>query len=156
MTYLYERKRFIFMIIVDQKGSGDFTSLQAALVSIERDTSPIKIFIKAGIYKERIEIIRPNVALFGESRENTIITYDNYAKMKLEDGSLLRTFRTYSVFLDGKNFSAENITFVNSSGLGKDVGQAIAVYAKEIFLPLEIAPFLEARTLCLQDLCPQR
>ncbi|RDY31216.1 pectinesterase family protein [Lachnotalea glycerini] len=130
------------MITIDPNGQGDFTSIEAALASVEKDTSPIQLFIKAGIYKERIEITRPNIALIGENRENTIITNDYYAKMKMEDGSLRRTFRTYSVFLDGKNITAENLTFVNSSGLGKDVGQAIAVYAEGDFLTFKNCSFL--------------
>jgi pectinesterase len=130
------------MITVDKNGNGDFTSIQDALASIANDTRQVEIFIKSGTYKERIEITRPNVALIGENRENTIITYDYYAKMLMEDGSLRRTFRTYSVFLDAKNISAQNITFVNSSGLGKEVGQAIAVYAEGDLLKFKNCAFL--------------
>lgn len=130
------------MIIVDQNGNGDFKTILEALNSIENDTLPVEILIKAGIYKERIEITRPNLTLIGENRENTIITYDYYAKMKMEDGSLRRTFRSYSVLLDGQNISVENITFVNSSGFGKEVGQAIAVYAEGDLLTFKNCSFL--------------
>lgn len=130
------------MITVDINGNGDFTTITEALASIESDTAPAKIYIKSGTYKERIIITRPNLSLIGENRENTIITYDYYAKMTMEDGSMRRTFRTYSVFLDGKNISAENITFINSSGLGKEVGQAIAVYAEGDMLTFKNCSFL--------------
>lgn len=118
------------MLTVDKSGNGDFLTINEAINSVKDQTEYVEIFIKAGTYQERIEITRPNVSLIGESLEDTIITYDYYAKMKMEDGSLRRTFRSYSVFLDGMNISAKNITFVNSSGLGKEVGQAIAVYAE--------------------------
>lgn len=133
------------MIIVDKNGNGDFQTITDALVSIENETKQIEIFIKSGTYKERIEITRPNVSLIGENRENTIITYDYYAKMTMDDGSLRRTFRTYSVFLDGKNISVQNITFINSSGLGKDVGQAIAVYAEGDMLTFKNCSFLASQ-----------
>lgn len=130
------------MITVDQNGNGDFLTINEALSSVENKTDYVEIFIKTGTYKERIEITRPNIALIGENREETIITYDYYAKMIMEDGSPRRTFRTYSVFLDGKNILAKNITFVNSSGLGKDVGQAIAVYAEGDLLTFKNCSFL--------------
>lgn len=130
------------MITVDQSGNAHFTSIQAALDSIKNDTSPVEIFIKAGIYKERIELTRPNVTLLGETQSDTIITNDYYAKMTMEDGSFRRTFRSYSVFIDGKNITAKNLTFVNSSGLGKDVGQAIAVYAEGDLLSFINCSFL--------------
>jgi len=130
------------MITIDKLGNGDFTTITDALASIAQQTDPVSIFIKSGTYKERIEITRPNVSLVGENREDTIITYDYSAKMTMEDGSLRRTFRTYSVFLDGKNISAENLTFINSSGLGRDVGQAIAVYAEGDMLTFKNCTFL--------------
>jgi pectinesterase len=130
------------MITVDKSGNGDFTTISDALASIENETTPIEIYIKSGTYKERIEITRPNLSLIGEDREHTIITYDYYAKMIMEDGTARRTFRTYSIFLDGKNITAENLTFVNSSGLGKDVGQAIAVYAEGDMLKFKNCTFL--------------
>lgn len=130
------------MITVDKCGNGDFTTITAALASLENGTEKTEIFIKSGTYKERIEIARPNISLLGENREDTIITYDYYAKMTMEDGSPRRTFRSYSVFLDGKNITAENITFINSSGLGKEVGQAIAVFAEGDMLSFKNCSFL--------------
>ncbi|MFA9377746.1 MAG: pectinesterase family protein [Lachnotalea sp.] len=130
------------MITVDKHGNGDFTTITDALASLQTETKNAEIFIKSGTYKERIEITRPNVTLVGEDRESTIITYDYYAKMTMEDGLARRTFRTYSVFLDGKDFTAQNLTFVNSAGLGKEVGQAIAVYAEGDLLTFKNCAFL--------------
>lgn len=117
------------MIIVAKDGSEDFKTITEALKSIENETEENVIYIKKGVYKEQLEIKRPNIMLKGESADETVITYGLGANEILEDGYKRGTFRTYSVFIDGDNFTAENITFINSAGLGKDVGQAIAVYA---------------------------
>lgn len=116
------------MITVAQDSTGDFTSIQAAVDSIHNTSETI--FIKNGTYKERVEITKDNITLIGESCENTIITYDYCAFMIMEDGNKRGTFRSYTFLVNANNFSAFNITFENSSGFGKQVGQAIAVYAE--------------------------
>jgi pectinesterase len=116
------------MITVAKDGSGDFSSVQNAIDSI--CAGPETIFIKKGIYKERVEIKLDNITLIGENSQDTIITDDYYALMPMEDGSKRGTFRSYTFFVNADNFSAYNITFENSSGFGKQVGQAIAVYAE--------------------------
>jgi pectinesterase len=116
------------MITVSKDGSGDFISVQEAVDSITSDSETI--FIKNGIYKERVEITRDNITIIGEDVENTIITMDCGAFMTMEDGSKCGTFRSYTFFIFADNFSAYNITFENSAGFGKEVGQAIALYAE--------------------------
>ncbi len=130
------------MIIVAKDGSGDFRKINDALKSIENETEENIIFIKNGVYKERIEVKKPNLILRGESVDETVITYDLGAKEILEDGFKRGTFRTYTVFIDADNFTAENITFVNSAGLGRDVGQALAMYADADNLTFKNCKFL--------------
>lgn len=116
------------MITVSKDNSGDFCSIQEAIDSI-KDT-PETIFIKNGIYKERVEITKDNLTLIGESKDDTIITNDYYAFMTMENGEKRGTFRSYTFLVNANNFYASDITFENSSGFGNDVGQAIAVYAE--------------------------
>mgnify|MGYP005782145423 FL=1 len=116
------------MITVAKDLTGDFTSIQEAVKSIKN--TPETIFIKNGIYKERVEITLDNITLIGESAENTVITNDYCARIPMEDGSKRGTFRSYTFFVNANHFSALNITFENSAGFGKQVGQAIAVYAE--------------------------
>lgn len=117
------------MIHIAQDGSGDFTSVTAALQSIPPDNQePVTLFIHNGIYKELITVSSPYVTLIGESREFTILTYDRYARMMMEDGMKRGTFRSYSCLIDTHDFTARNLTFENSSGRGIDVGQALALY----------------------------
>ncbi len=116
-------------LTVAKDGSGDFDTINAALNAISADDgTPVKIFIKKGIYRERLEIRTPFLTLEGEDPLETVITYDHYALMKMEDGSKRGTFRSYSVFIDTHDLTARNLTFENSAGPGDLVGQAVAVY----------------------------
>lgn len=117
------------MITVAKDNSGDFDSIQKAVDSVS-DNNNETIFIKKGIYKERIEIRKNNITLIGEDTDETIITEGFYARMIMPDGSKRGTFRSYTFLVYADNFSASNITFENSAGFGDDVGQTIAVYAE--------------------------
>ena len=116
------------MITVAKDGSGDYTCVQEAIDSIT--SVPETVFIKNGIYKERVEIHKDNITLIGENADGTVITNNYYAFMPMEDGSKRGTFRSYTFFVQANHFNAYNITFENSAGFGKKVGQAIAVYAE--------------------------
>ena len=116
------------MITVAKDGSGDYTCVQEAIDSIT--SVPETVFIKNGIYKERVEIHKDNITLIGENADGTVITNNYYASMPMEDGSKRGTFRSYTFFVQANHFNAYNITFENSAGFGKKVGQAIAVYAE--------------------------
>jgi len=62
------------------------------------------------------------LVLLGESKENTIITFDdNFSKINLGRNS---TFYTSTLLVEADDFSASNLTIKNASG---DNGQAIAL-----------------------------
>jgi len=114
-----------FNITVSQDGTGDYTSIQDAV-----NHSPafpyqrIIINVKKGIYYEKVKIPEwnPNISLIGESKENTIITYDDYFnKINLGRNS---TFYTQTILVEGDDFIAQNLTIKNTSG---PVGQAVAL-----------------------------
>ena len=117
------------MITVAKDNSGDFDSIQKAVDSVS-DNNRETIFIKKGIYKERIEIRKNNITLIGEDTDETIITEGFYARMIMPDGSKRGTFRSYTFFVYADNFTASNLTFENAAGFGDEFGQAIAVYAE--------------------------
>jgi len=109
-------------------GSGDFTSIQDAIDASK--TFPyerITIHLKNGVYKEKVEVYpwNPNISLIGESRDGTVITYDDYFD-KMQKGRN-STFHTYTLRVRGNDFHAENLTIVNSSG---PVGQAVALHVE--------------------------
>jgi pectinesterase len=63
-------------LVVAADGSGDFTTIQAALQSIPRDSTERRVvLIKNGLYAEKIRIDAANVTLRGESREGTRIEF---------------------------------------------------------------------------------
>lgn len=117
------------MITVAKDNSGDFNSIQQAVDSIPAGT-PETIYIKKGIYKERVEVRKNNISFVGESIDDTIITESYYARMIMPDGSKRGTFRSYTFFVYADNFTASNLTFENAAGFGDEFGQAIAVYAE--------------------------
>jgi len=118
------------MIIVSKDGNGDFELIQKAIDSVsENSNNYTDIFIKNGIYLEKIFIDKPYIKLIGEDKEKTIITYNDHAFKTYPDGRKYLTFNSYSFFIGQDNFIAENLTFENSSGSIYGEGQAIAVYS---------------------------
>jgi pectin methylesterase-like acyl-CoA thioesterase/lysophospholipase L1-like esterase len=117
------------MMIVAQDGSGQFKRIQDAIDSIpEQNNKRVTIFIKDGIYKEKLTINKPLVSLIGTHKEKVKITFADYAKKTLENGKPMGTFGSYSTIITGDGFLAKNITFENNAGSGDIVGQAVAVY----------------------------
>lgn len=134
-------------MLVAKDGSGGFKTLQQAINSIPKgNTEKIVINIKRGIYKEKIYINVPNVTLIGENKLYTIFTYGDYANKVLASGEKMGTFNSFSTFIGGDNFSAENITFENSAGSGDIYGQAIAIY-----VDADKARFKNCRFIGCQD-----
>lgn len=120
------------MITVSKDGCGDYTSISEAV----SNAAPYDdIFIKNGVYNERVEITFP-LNLIGEDSFRTVIEYGMYAMMR-HNGEKLGTFRSYTMLVNTDNFTCRNITISNNSGFGKDVGQAIAVYAEGNFITFE-------------------
>ncbi|WP_316802535.1 pectinesterase family protein [Pedobacter nototheniae] len=115
--------------IVAADGSGNFKTVQEAIHAVPdfRKTTTV-ILIKKGIYKEKLILAasKQNVKLVGENRDETILTYDDYAQKKNTFGEEKGTSGSSSFYIYGEGFTAENITFENSSG---PVGQAVAVWA---------------------------
>ncbi|MGE5860060.1 MAG: pectinesterase family protein [Ignavibacteria bacterium] len=63
-------------IVVAKDGSGDFISITHALQSLPMfNYQRIEIFIKNGIYVEKLRIDQDYITLRGESREKTVIQY---------------------------------------------------------------------------------
>jgi pectinesterase len=115
--------------IVSADGSGNFKTVQEAINAVpDFRKKQTVIFIKKGKYKEKLVLAssKQNVKFIGESLNETILTYDDYAQKKNIFGEEKGTSGSSSFYIYGEGFSAENITFENSSG---PVGQAVAVWA---------------------------
>ncbi|EJL61927.1 pectinesterase family protein [Flavobacterium sp. CF136] len=115
-------------IIVAADGSGTFTKVQEAFDAVpENNSKRIIIFVKPGIYKEKLKLSskKKKVTLLGESYKTTVLTFDDYAEIA---GG---TSKSFSVLIQADDFTAENITFENTidSQLPqyKKGGQAVAL-----------------------------
>ena len=74
-TKLYAQASGKPMIVVDQRGGADFVSIQDAINSLSDTASaPRIIYIKAGVYKEKIFVEKDFVSLIGEDKNTTILT----------------------------------------------------------------------------------
>ena len=122
---------------VSTERAGAYRSISEALEAADQlypDTEQsVTIHVDPGEYRERVEIHRPHVTLVGETADSVRIVGGLGAKMPSEDGSgvdgTLGTFRTYTVLVDADDVRLENLTIVNDAGDGREVGQAIALYA---------------------------
>jgi len=116
-------------VIVAKDKSGEYETISEAVKNL--GSNGVKIFIKQGVYKEKIVIDKPNVFFEGENKDNVIITYSDAAFAPDETGNPMGTFKTatFHIMPSAYNFKAKNITFRNDSGMGDIVGQAVAVYA---------------------------
>ncbi len=121
-------------MVVAKDGSGNFTTVQAAINSVPSNSQTrTTIYIKNGIYKEKINISssKINVSLIGQSKADTILTYNDAASTKTSSGGTLGTTGSASVTIAGAGFQAENITFENSyDEAAYGSSQAVAVLAK--------------------------
>jgi pectinesterase len=120
------------MILITVDKNSPINTIQSALnLILDENDEPVTIYIKNGVYKEKLRINHPNITFIGEDKNNTIITYDDYAKKIHEDGKEYNTFRTYTVIVLKENIIFKNITIKNEAGSGENIGQAVAlsVYA---------------------------
>lgn len=107
--------------VVAQDGSGDYPTLQMAIAKAPtNEQGRIVVFVRNGLYKEKIYVLRDNVSLVGESREGVEIVWDDYNGKT----AAMNTAESYTLWADGDGFYMENITVRNSAG---NVGQAVAI-----------------------------
>lgn len=123
-----EEKKAGKLVTVAQDGSGNFTTVQAAINSIpKKNDKPVTILIKKGIYKEKIlvDTLQQFITLVGEDKLNTILTYDDHTGKIAPNGDTINTRTSWSFKIKADNFTARDITFQNDAGFS--AGQAVAV-----------------------------
>lgn len=112
-------------MVVASDGSGDYKYIQDAIDACRAFTPKrFTVFIRNGVYKEKLNIPAwvTDISLVGESRDSTIITFDDHAGR-----GKMGTFDTYSVRIQGNNINVENLTIRNTAG---PVGQAVALHVE--------------------------
>ena len=118
-------------IFVARDGTGEFRTIDEAIEVCRAFMDYHKvIFVKNGTYKEKLIIPQwlQNIEICGESKEKTIITYDDHANVKRpETGKPMGTFRTYTLKIEGNAITLKNLTIENNSAR---LGQAVALHTE--------------------------
>lgn len=129
--------------LVDKNGTVgvtcDYTTLQAAFDAVTPNyTGHWFIYVKKGTYYEKTWLIstKINVVIVGESRDSTIITFDDYAGKNtvthFAAGDIISngTNTSFTCAIDAPDFQAQNITFQNTANAyapGSTASQAVAL-----------------------------
>nr|GMC77398.1 pectinesterase/pectinesterase inhibitor U1 [Ipomoea batatas] len=111
-------------VVVAADGSGNYRTVSEAVARApERSSRRYVIRIKAGVYRENVDVPsrKTNLMFIGDGRINTIIT----ANRNVVDGST--TFNSATVAVVGAGFLARDITFQNSAGPAKHQAVALRV-----------------------------
>ncbi|SDG81859.1 pectinesterase [Vibrio xiamenensis] len=103
----------LYDVKVSQDGSADYASIQQAIDSAPQTEQPYVIYIRNGVYHEKLHITRPNIYLIGEDRDKTVITATTANSMLDENGKKFGTFGSRTVSVDATDFSARSLTIEN-------------------------------------------
>lgn len=110
-------------IVVAADGSGDYKTVGEALRKVRGDfDDPVTIFIKNGVYREKLVVNATvnNLTIEGESPDSCIITWDDYAALRN-----MGTSGSYTCKVEGNNVTFRNLTIENGAG---PMGQAVAMH----------------------------
>lgn len=134
-------------IFVARDGTGEFRNLGEA-IEVCRAFMDYKkvIYVRKGTYKEKLVIPQwlTNIEIVGEDRDNTVVTYDDHANVRLPGTDRgMGTFRTYTIKVEGSGITFRNITIENNSA---QLGQAVALHTEGDRLT-----FINCRLLGHQD-----
>ncbi|KZV14459.1 pectinesterase-like [Dorcoceras hygrometricum] len=128
-------------VTVAADGSGNYRTVSAAVAAAPASSSKRYVIrIKAGVYRENVEIPRSkrNLMFVGDGRTTTIIT----ASRNVVDGST--TFNSATVAVVGSGFLARDITFQNTAGPSKHQAVALRVNA-------DLCAFYRCDVIAYQD-----
>lgn len=135
----------LYDCVVAQDGSGDYLTIQDAILSI-RDYKPEgrqRILVKKGTYEEKVIVptYKTNISLIGEDRDECILIWHDHANLQNtgrfegvvlgsvadamgHDNQLIHgsdrghragTFESYTLLVLGEGFECENMTIVNDA-----------------------------------------
>ncbi|CAL5405855.1 unnamed protein product [Camellia sinensis] len=107
------------VIVVDQNGKGDSVTVQGAVDMVPLlNSQRVKVYIHPGIYREKVFVpnSKPCISFTGDENRTseTIITWNDKASDKDNNGRRLGTSRSTSVTIESNFFCAIGITFENS------------------------------------------
>jgi pectinesterase len=111
-------------IIVAKDGTGNFKSIQEAVNSLTNNDSVQRIiFIRNGVYNERVFIDKSHISLIGESREKVIL--DTSQARDIWRCNHPDDWGVATLNLRGSDITLENMTISNSYGFNDKGEQQI-------------------------------
>lgn len=125
----------VFDFVVAKDGTGDFATIQEAINAAPAGAARTTIFIKKGIYEEKVYIgshttaVNKVISLIGENRDSVIISNGDYNGIKKPyytkaDSVIYGTPQSATLTVNAPDFYMENIT-VRNTFISK---QAVALY----------------------------
>ena len=102
-------------VVVDANGKGDYKTIQGAINSLaDSATTPRIIFIKKGVYNEKLYIEKSNIIFEGEDREATIIV----ASIARDEWRCGHTddWGVATMNIGANDITLKNLTITNSFG----------------------------------------
>ena len=96
-------------------GLPHFRTLEQALDAAPTDWyAPWRITLRPGLYREKLEITKPNIHLTGESRTGCVISFDAYSGRTRPSGvGTWTTFGCATLIVRAPGFAATNLTIEN-------------------------------------------
>lgn len=115
-------------IIVAADGTGHYTTMQAAVDAVpDNNDERILIYVKNGVYHEKLifPADKSAISLFGEDKFEAVLQFNEVPTVRHSPEDIFNTYGSASTIVLSDDFTAENITFHNSSGPG--TGQALVI-----------------------------
>lgn len=95
---------------------------------LEKLKSGDTLYLKKGIYNEKVFEINDNITIKGEDKDGVIIQNKDYFCKIMDDYNICNTFRSYTMYIGGKNITLKNLTIKNLSVPSNIYGQAVALH----------------------------
>jgi len=145
LSALFSSRAQLYDAVVATDGTGDYTSIQDAILSI-RDYKPEgrqRILVKKGRYEEKVIVptYKTNISLIGEDRDSCILVWHDHANLQntghfegvvlgskadamgradqkvgaSDRGHRMGTFESYTLLALGVGFECENMTIENDA-----------------------------------------
>ena len=106
-------------VVVAKDGSGDFTTIQAAVNSLRsfKPEGRSCVYVKKGVYEEKVLIHshKAEITLLGEDRDSTVIRWHDHGNLPDGMGGTIGTFLSYTLRVDAPDFVCENLTVENDA-----------------------------------------
>jgi len=121
-------------IMVDAGGKGDYKTIQGAINSLPDSSATRRvIFIKKGVYNEKLYIEKSNIVLEGEDREKTVIT-ESIARDEWRCGHT-DDWGVATMNVGANDITLKNLTITNSFGFDFKEEKIIYCASDTINLP---------------------